>query len=438
MSTPDGTPSSALAAPRRLRMATLHLAGAQAVVSATLPLNATVGSVAAVHLSHHHALGGASVGVALLASMTALMVAGRQSDVRGRRPVLATGLALMAAGAVVAGIGIGLGSFAVFIAGTAIFGLGSGPSMLCRAAAADLYPTALRGRGVGIVTSAGTVGAVFGPMLAAGMGAAGVALGVDRETAPWFVVPVLGAIAIYLVLTIRPDPRDVARDLRRWYPALPPAEPDPPARQRRELVALPPVRAAIVCIAGAQGAMVGVMAVTGVVLDDAGHGQAAIAALMSAHFIGMFAFSIPLGGLADRRGRRVALAGGAVVTAAGALGTGLIGDSIAITPFFFLLGLGWCACFVASTSVLADVTTATERGRLMALNDQVVALAGASAALGCGPLLGFVGFWAVGGLMAVVTLLPLLLVLPLREPAPGRYGAVPPSGGLSALASSRR
>ena len=79
---------------------------------------------------------------------------------------------------------------------------------------------------------------------------------------------------------------------------------------RRELVALPPVRAAIVSIACAQAAMVGVMAVTGVVLDDAGYGQAAIASLMSAHFIGMFAFAIPLGGLADRRGRR-AVAGAA-------------------------------------------------------------------------------------------------------------------------------
>ena len=38
MSTPDATPSIALVAPRRLSMATLHLAGGQAVVSATLPL----------------------------------------------------------------------------------------------------------------------------------------------------------------------------------------------------------------------------------------------------------------------------------------------------------------------------------------------------------------------------------------------------------------
>ena len=45
-----------------------------------------------------HALGGASVGVALLASMAALMVAGRQSDLRGRRPVLAAGFVLLAAG----------------------------------------------------------------------------------------------------------------------------------------------------------------------------------------------------------------------------------------------------------------------------------------------------------------------------------------------------
>jgi hypothetical protein len=74
----------------------------------------------------------------------------------------------------------------------------------------------------------------------------------------------------------------------------------------------------------------------------------------------------------------------------------------------------------------------------MALNDQIVALTGAAAALGCGPLLGFVGFWAVGGLMALVTLVPLLLVVPLREPEPGRYGPAVASGGRSALASSRR
>ena len=125
------------------------------------------------------------------------------------------------------------------------------------------------------------------------------------------------------------------------------------------------------------------------------------------------------------------------MTAVGALGTGLIGESVAITPFFFLLGLGWCACFVASTSVLADVTTRDRARPADGAQRPVVALAGAAAALGCGPLLGFVGFWAVGGLMAAVTLVPLLVVL-----RAGRAGAGPlrraSSGGRSALASSRR
>ncbi len=118
----------------------------------------------------------------------------------------------------------------------------------------------------------------------------------------------MAAIAMLPHPDIRPDPRDVAADLRRWYPSLPPrGARRRPARAASSL-ALPPARAAIVSIACSQAAMVGVMAVTGVVLDHAGYGQAAIAALMSAHFVGMFAFSIPLGGLADRRGRRASLA----------------------------------------------------------------------------------------------------------------------------------
>ncbi len=105
------------------------------------------------------------------------MVAGRQSDLRGRRPVLAAGFVLLAAGRHVAGAASRRTPSPSSSLGTAIFGLGAGPANLCRAAAADLYPTALRGRGVGIVASAGTVGAVFGPLVAAGLGAAGVALG---------------------------------------------------------------------------------------------------------------------------------------------------------------------------------------------------------------------------------------------------------------------
>ena len=84
----------------------------------------------------------------------------------GRKPVLLAGLSLLALGALICGLAIWIGSYALFIVGTAIFGSGQGPSTLGRAAAADLYPPALRGRGVGTVATAGAIGAVVGPLIA--------------------------------------------------------------------------------------------------------------------------------------------------------------------------------------------------------------------------------------------------------------------------------
>ena len=76
------------------------------------------------------------------------------------------GLSLLCVGAFLCGLAIWAGSFALLVVGTAIFGCGQGPALLGRAAAADLYPPVLRGRGVGTVATAGAIGAVDGPLIA--------------------------------------------------------------------------------------------------------------------------------------------------------------------------------------------------------------------------------------------------------------------------------
>ena len=235
----------------------------------------------------------------------------------------------------------------------------------------------LRGRGVGTVATAGAIGAVVGPLIAIAAGGGASVLGIARSAGPFLAVPLLGVVAVWLIARMHPDPREVASDLRRWYRKLPPIPEPPPPRRRAELLRLGPARAAITATALGQAAMVGVMAITSVELGDHGWADWQVQLLMAAHFVGMFALAYPVGMLADRIGRRRTSLLGLGACAVGAFGTAVTGASPLITPFFFLLGLGWAGCFVAGTSILADITSARERGVLTASNDLIVALCAA-------------------------------------------------------------
>lgn len=418
-------PGVDLIVPRELVRATARLAGAQVFVSASLPLNATVGAVAAKRLSGHEGLAGTSVGIAFLFSVLSLYVVSSVAQNLGRKPVLLAGLSLLALGALICGLAIWAGSFALFIVGTAVFGSGQGPSTLGRAAAADLYPPMLRGRGVGTVATAGAIGAVVGPLIAIAAAGGAVGLGIVRSAGPFLAVPLLGVVAVWLIARMHPDPRDVASDLGRWYRKLPAIPEPPPPRPRAELLRLGPARAAIAATALGQAAMVGVMSITSVELGDHGWADWQVQLLMAAHFIGMFALAYPVGLLADRIGRRRTSLLGLGACAVGAFGTSLTGASPLITPFFFLLGLGWAGCFVAGTSILADITSARERGVLTASNDLIVALCAAAASLSAGVLLSGIGFWAVGVVFGTLLALAVPGLLRLQEPTVGVYVETP-------------
>ena len=412
--------------PREITVATMRLAAAQVIVSMSLPLNASIGTVAAETLSGSRALAGTSVGVAFVCSAISLYTVGRHGSHLGRKPIILAGLSLLAAGSAIVGCAIAVGSYALFVAGTAIFGFGQGPAMLGRAAAADLYPPALRGRGVGTVATGGAVGSVIGPIVAAGVGSLALAIGITRGAGPFLLVPVFAAVAIVLVVRLRPDPREIAADLPRYYRGLAAEPAPPPPRSRGELLRLAPVRAAIVATALAQAAMVGVMGVTAVVLKHEGWSDGVVQLLMAAHFTGMFALAILVGGFADRFGRRLTSLVGCGICAVGAIGTPIFADSVLITPFFFLLGLGWSGCFVAGTAVMADVTSPAERGVLTSLNDMLVAISAAVAVLASGVVLDRFGFLTVGTIFALLMLLALPRLLRLTEPEVGTYGVLVP------------
>ena len=167
-----------------VRRSTVRLAFGQAVVSATIPLGRDVR-----HASRRATCPTTSAWPArwwrpqMLAGAAALVVAGRVSDRYGRRPALAGGFTLLALGAGVIGVAVAVGSYALLMAGAIVFGLGAQPALMGRAAAADLYPSALRARGVGLVASAGVFGAISGPLLASGAVALGPLVGRRRPRA---------------------------------------------------------------------------------------------------------------------------------------------------------------------------------------------------------------------------------------------------------------
>lgn len=129
----------------------------------------------------------------------------------GRRAGLtvALGAAVVGAvGVVVAGV---VGSFGLLLAASVVFGAGNTAVMLARYAAADLSTSAERGRAIGRVVFAATLGGVVGPNLLAPSGAAATALGLPALTGPFLTSTVAFTLAaLVLFVLLRPDPLQLA------------------------------------------------------------------------------------------------------------------------------------------------------------------------------------------------------------------------------------
>jgi MFS family permease len=246
-----------------VRRNTIRLIGAQGALAAMNSTFFTLAVVAIVDLTDRERWGGVLLALFNLTAAASALLVGRLMDRIGRRPGLAIGYTVFA----IAGIA---GALAVYTESswgllvTAIpFGAGFGAAQLGRVAAADMYPSEQRGRVVGFVVAAGTIGAIAGPPVVAGIEHL-----TGSEAAPWLMIPFLALLGLLAVAFLRPDPRDLA---------VHSADVDEGARPRslRELLRLPPFRAAIVAIGIAQTAMVAVMGVTPVVIDENGGSERA-------------------------------------------------------------------------------------------------------------------------------------------------------------------
>jgi MFS family permease len=401
-----------------VRRNTALLTTAQVALWTAVGAFAAFGPITAFELTERRSAAAVFFAIYYLAAATSARIAGRAMDRLGRRPGLAAGYVALGLGGAVAYLGVSAGSSTWFFTASALIGLGSGAALLGRGAVADMYPAARRGRAVGILLLAGTLGAVGGAPLSGGVHSLAEGSGIDPLAAPWLILPLASAVALLLVLMLRPDPKELA---------VAAGEAPGPARPAGDIVLLRPGLAALVSIGIAQAVMVTFMGVIPVVLHSHHTGEVTVSAVVGLHLGGMFALSPLIGAILDRWGRRAGLLLGAAVTAVGVL-VSLLDDAVPVDAVgLFLIGVGWSAAYLGSTAVLSDLTSPAERAGALGLADLVASLTAATGVLTGGFLFEGTGFAPLAWAAIAFLVIPLTLVLALREPSPGRWPA--PSEG---------
>lgn len=393
-----------------VRRNTVLLALAQGFVQMSFPVLLVVGGVAAGELSGRDGASGLLWAVYFVAAAGGALVIGRWMDRVGRKPGLLLAYALVAAAGLGCGLSIRAGSFMGLLLSTIPFGLAVGGANLARGAVADMYPPEARGKAVGVLLAAGTVGAVGSPLLVVLLKRLAEGAGADPNVLPWIVVPVGALGAAACLVAVRPDPRDLA--------VAAPSAPSGPPRAPRALLASRSIRTAVLAAAVGQMAMVGVMGVTPTALHHLGHGGGAISWAISIHIAGMFAFSPLIGAALDRFGRRAGLIAGCVASIAGALVAATELSAAVVGAGLFAIGLGWSATFLGATAVISDATSAGERAGALGFTDLFVSLSSATAGLASGALLEVAGYRTLGVVVAAIVGVALLAVTRLREAVP--------------------
>lgn len=373
-------------------------------------------------------LAGLSVGLIALSRFLVAYPVGKITDSYGRKPGILFGLVLALVGALIVGTAMTRFSFGGFVTGMLIFGMGMNAAQQLRVAATDMFPPQGRAQALGYIAMGSLLGLLLSPAVIAFSERTAVSLGQHPLGLPWFMLPALILPGMALIAFVRPDPKEIGAHLERYYPGY--VQPERPAGPQsrfsaRTLLRDRRVRLAVLSNCAASGNMSIVMVLTSLVLAHNGHSLTAIAFSHTFHAVGMFAFTIPLGRLADRLGRNTVMLPGVGTALVGAALVALTGMYWSVTLGTFLVGLGWAAANVAATSLIADQVATHERGRAIGVNESFAGGVSLVVALITGPLVEQSGLSATGLVAALLTVPPLVLYANTRLRRPPRAAPAP-------------
>ena len=236
-----------------------------------------------------------------------------------------------------------------------------------------------------------------------------VSIGWDELAGAYLTTLVLFAIASVLVFAgLRPDPRDVGREVAKQYPeSIPQGE----ARPIWQILRQPAAITAVTAMALGQVVMVAIMVITSLHMEDHHHVRADIYSVISAHTFGMFAPSIFSGWLLDKIGRGRMILSGAFILLLACITAPLSPDVLPLGIALFLLGLGWNFCFVGGSTLLADQLSPLERSRTQGTNDLLVGLASAIISLSSGIIFNATSYTMMAVIAGALSLIPVFMAL---------------------------
>ena len=369
---------SKTAIPRLIKRNTLYLASSQAFNGAGAQMVPTLGPVLVTQMIGSATLAGIGSSITGLSRLIIAYPIGRLTDAFGRKVGVILGLLLVGSGASITGVAAVMQSFPIFVLGIFVLGLGTGSVQQLRVAAADMYPPNRRAEGLGLVLSGSLVGAIASPILIRTSESVAGNFGMEPIALAWFFIPIVVVASMIMVLRVRPDPKEIASNLADYYPDYRPS--DAPQRAACKVGILYflsdyPKLTAFMSMFSAQGNMNMMMVMTSIALRSHDYTLTAISIAVAIHVVGMFGFSLPLGKLADRIGRRRVMLLGLVLASIGSWLVVATAVYPVITAGTFFVGLGWSCVNIAATALYADTTSPSERGRVIGANDTFTAAA---------------------------------------------------------------
>ncbi len=396
------------------------LAAAQALSTATFQLVPALGGVMFLHLTGDVALTGIALSLSGLGQVLTAYPGGRLMDRLGRGPVFAGSAALAAVAAALVAWTFHLHLTWGVAAAILLLAAVAAPMRQLSVAAADMHPPSLRGRAVGFLFFGSALGALISPVVSS-VSSRLAGGDVAAITWTWLVAAGLQMLIVPLMRRLRPDPMEVGR-----YVHAASASDGQGGAEARGAALIP---AAVATYAAQWGVMTLSMALAPVVMRTHGHAVSDIVWAIAIHSIGMFAFSVPLGALADRVGRLPVMVASLGVSGLSTYGSVAFPQYWAATFFLFLVGVGWSAGAVASTALLSDLSAVSERGRRFG-----VAEFAARGAVLAYPVVGSVlagrfGSAAVAAVLLVSVAVPVWLAARGAAKAQTPWVAVPAESG---------
>jgi len=365
----------------------------------------TVVTVAARALSGSTMLAGLPLAAGALGQALGANLFGRLSARHGRRLIMLKGPLVSALGATLGLAGLMAKNYWLLVGGAMLVGAGVGAVHLVRFTAAELVEAERRGWALGLAVWAGTLGSLMGANLVDWVGQM-VEEGLGTPYGGAFLVAIAGFLLSWLLLwTALPlDPPRGAVTTRSGPPV-----------ERRAAIALgrPAVQVAMLVLLSAQATMVLVMTATPLHIEDIDYDLKVVGLVISALAVGMFAFAPMVGKFVDRAGHLPALGLGMVVTWFSVFlsGTAPYDGYLPLIAGLFLLGLGWCLCFVAGSAMLFASAPAEVRQVVGGVADWATWATVMLGSLGAGMLMSGIGYGSLNLVAAMPMLVVLLLVL---------------------------